>query len=145
MTRLESTLEKSYIWLGFLQAELNMPKRTDAYKLLKVVLHELRDRLPVNEAAQLGAQLPMLIRGLYYEGFRPKDVSRKDKGLEPFIKAIEKKMPRFYPKPPSELLRGVFSLLNEYVSPGEIHDVKSCFSQEVRDFWPALSKKRKAA
>ncbi|NBX76989.1 MAG: DUF2267 domain-containing protein [Proteobacteria bacterium] len=146
MSTLENTLEKSYIWLNFLQAQLNLNRTEDAYRLLKVVLHELRDRLPVTEAAHLGAQLPMLIRGLYYEGFRPREMSRKDKSLQPFLKAIEKKMPRFYPKPPRELLRGVFELLNEFVSSGELKDVKSCFSQEVRDFWPtATPKKKKAA
>jgi uncharacterized protein (DUF2267 family) len=31
------------------------------------VLHALRDRLTVEEASDLAAQLPMLIRGLYYE------------------------------------------------------------------------------
>lgn len=143
MTTLEHTLEKSYIWLNLLQAKLNIPKRIDAYRLLKVVLHELRDRIPLNEAAHLGAQLPMLIRGLYYEGFRPKPFNRKNKSLQPFLKAVEKKMPRFYPHPPSELLRGVFELLNETISPGEIEDIKSCLSEEVRNFWPTPSPKRK--
>jgi len=143
VTTLENTLEKSYIWLNLLQAKLNIPKRSDAYRLLKVVLHELRDRIPLNEAAHLGAQLPMLIRGLYYEGFRPKPFNRKNKSLQPFLKAVEKKMPRFYPHPPSELLRGVFELLNETISPGEIEDIKSCLSEEVRDFWPTPGPKRK--
>lgn len=145
MSTLETTLEKSYIWLNHLQAQLNMNRREDAYRLLKVVLHELRDRLPVTEAAHFGAQLPMLIRGLYYEGFRPRETTRKDKSLQPFLKAVEKKMPRFYPKPPSELLKGVFETFNEFVSAGELKDVKSCFSQEVRDFWPSASPKRKKA
>jgi uncharacterized protein (DUF2267 family) len=60
-------------------------------------------------------------------------------------KAVEKKMPRFYPKPPSELLKGVFETLNEFISAGEIRDVKSCFSQEIRDFWPAAAPKKKKA
>lgn len=147
MNALDNSLEKSYIWLNFLQSRLNTPKRTDAYRLLKVVLHELRDRLPITEAAQLGAQLPMLIRGLYYEGFRPRPtvINRKDKSLQPFLRAIEKKMPRFYPKPPSELLRATFETLNEFISPGEIEDVKACCSQEVREFWPTPTKKKKAA
>ncbi|WP_197496500.1 DUF2267 domain-containing protein [Mycobacterium sp. 1274761.0] len=46
-------------------------QRTHSYAALRAVLHALRDRLPVNEAAQLGAQLPMLVRGIYYTGWNP--------------------------------------------------------------------------
>lgn len=147
MTALENSLEKSYIWLNTLQSKLNTPKREDAYRLLKVVLHELRDRLPITEAAQLGAQLPTLIRGLYYEGFRPRPtpLNRKDKSLQPFLRAVEKKMPRFYPKPPSELLRATFETLNDFIAPGEIEDIKACCSKELKDFWPSPSKRKKAA
>ena len=147
MTAFENSLEKSYIWINALQSRLNLPKRNDAYRLLKVVLHELRDRLPLSEAAHLGAQLPLLIRGVYYEGFRPKPTPtpRKDKSLQPFLRAVEKKMPRFYPKPPSELLKASFEILNEFISPGEVEDVRACCSQEVRDFWPAPGVKRKKA
>jgi hypothetical protein len=35
------------------------------------MLHVLRDRLTIQEAVQPGAQLPMLIRGLYWEGWDP--------------------------------------------------------------------------
>ena len=143
MATLDNALEKSHIWLNQLQENLNIPKRNEAYRLLKVVLHELRDRLPLNEAAHLGAQLPTLIRGIYYEGFRPRPFNRKDKSLQPFLKAVEKKMPRFYPKPPSELLRGVFELLNETISPGEIKDIQACLSDELRAFWPSSSPKRR--
>lgn len=145
MSTLDNALEKSHIWLNQLQANLNIQKRNEAFRLLKVVLHELRDRLPLNEAAHLGAQLPTLIRGLYYEGFRPRPFNRKDKSLQPFLKAVEKKMPRFYPKPPSELLRGVFELLNDTISSGEIKDIQACLSEEVRAFWPTPSPRRKKA
>lgn len=145
MSTLDRAMEKSYIWLNFLQHQLNINRREDAYRLLKGVLHELRDRLPVTEAAHLGAQLPTLIRGLYYEGFRPRETGKKDKSLQPFLKSVEKKMPRFYPKTPSELVKGVFELLNEYISAGEIKDIKSCFSEEVREFWPITATKRKKA
>jgi uncharacterized protein (DUF2267 family) len=34
------------------------------------MLHALRDRLPPEIAVHLSAQLPMLVRGIYYEGWK---------------------------------------------------------------------------
>lgn len=138
-----NTTEKANIWINQLKDNLGLPNKEDAYKLLKIVLHELRDRLPVSEATQLGAQLPVLIRGLYYEGFSPQAHSMNDKSLKALLQAVENKMPRFYPKNPGELIRGVLVLLSEHVSEGEIHDVKACCSEELRAFWPPVQKKSK--
>lgn len=145
MKSLESAVEKSNIWIHTLQKDLGLPSERDSYRLLKTVLHALRDRLPVTEAAQLGAQLPTLIRGIYYEGFRPVSVVKKDKSLDAFLEVIEKKMPRYFSKQPSELLKGVFTLLSQFVTPGEIEDIKACCNQEIRVFWPDTSKRKKTA
>lgn len=67
-----NTLQKTHLWLDDLMAELGWQDRHKAYLALRAVLHTLRDRLTVEEAAHLGAQLPMLIRGFYYEGWDPK-------------------------------------------------------------------------
>jgi uncharacterized protein (DUF2267 family) len=74
MTGLEvfnTTVHKTYIWLNDIIQELAWEDRYKAYLGLRTTLHALRDRLTVEEAAQLAAQLPMLIRGLYYEGWDP--------------------------------------------------------------------------
>ena len=52
-------------------------RRNQSYAALRAVLHALRDRLPVDEASQLGAQLPMLVRGIYYSGWDPSKVPVK--------------------------------------------------------------------
>ena len=49
-------------------AALGTDDRQDAYRAVRGVLHTLRDRLPVEESAQLAAQLPTLLRGVFYEG-----------------------------------------------------------------------------
>ena len=68
---IERTVHATNNWLEELKEELRLQDRQQAYHLLRVVLHTLRDRLTVAEAVDLGAQLPMLIRGLYYEGWTP--------------------------------------------------------------------------
>jgi uncharacterized protein (DUF2267 family) len=67
----DATLQKTNIWLKDIMQELGGEDRHKAYVSLRTTLHALRDRLTLEETAQFGAQLPMLIRGLYYEGWTP--------------------------------------------------------------------------
>src|SRR5882724_4385753 len=86
---IESTTQKTHEWIAHIAEALHMQKR-DAYKSLRAVLQTLRDRLPVDLAVHLGAQLPMLIRGLYYEGWKPSKVPVKMSREESLVAAQEK-------------------------------------------------------
>jgi len=67
----DSTIQTTNVWLHDIMERLGWQDRHRAYHALRAVLHALRDRLPVDQAAALGAQLPMLVRGFYYEGWHP--------------------------------------------------------------------------
>jgi uncharacterized protein (DUF2267 family) len=60
----DETVQKTNTWLKEIALDLGADRRR-AYQVLRAVLHCLRDRLTVGEAAQLGDQLPMLVRGIY--------------------------------------------------------------------------------
>ena len=68
---IEHSVEKTHIWLKEIAEELGDEDRQYAYRALRAVLHTLRDRLTVDVAAKLAAQLPTLIRGVYYEDWDP--------------------------------------------------------------------------
>ena len=55
---------------------------------LQVVLHALRDRLPVEAVAALGSQLPLLVRGMYYEGWSPSETPVQESEKEEFLSQI---------------------------------------------------------
>ncbi len=66
----DKTLQTTHIWLSEIM-ERHGPDRKEAWHILSAVLHALRDRLPPELAAHLGAELPLLIRGAYYDQYRP--------------------------------------------------------------------------
>mgnify|MGYP002623376183 CR=1 FL=1 len=66
----DKTIQTTNIWLKEIMEEVG-PDRQVAWKVLSVVLHQLRDRLPVEVSAHLGSQLPMLVRGVYYDQYQP--------------------------------------------------------------------------
>ena len=135
-TPFESTLHTSNTWLDELMDELGWQDRHRAYQALWVVLHTLRDRLTVTEVADLGAQLPMLIRGMYYEGWRPTAqaprVRKKEEFLAPIANAFRDD-PQLFPE---GIAWAVFKVLKGRVSAGEIDDVKHVLSREIRSLWP---------
>src|ERR671922_384221 len=127
MTGVESfdaTLQKTHIWLDELMDELHWADRYKAYAALRATLHALRDRLTVEEVAQLGAQLPMLIRGFYYEGWDPTGKPLRARHKEQFLTRIEQEFRGDDRIDPERLARAVFTVLAKRVSEGEIEDVK---------------------
>ena len=83
-----TTLEKTNRWVNEVSDLLHWGDHHKAYHGLRAVLHVLRDRLPVPEAAHLGAQLPMLVRGFYYDNWKPAATPIKIKTAQEFYDAV---------------------------------------------------------
>src|ERR1700704_3650162 len=113
----DSTIHKTNIWLKDLMAMLECD-RQEAYLALRATLHALRDRLTIEEVAQLAAQLPMLIRGFYYEGWDPTGKPTKERHLDEFLARIQREMER-YDVDPEEVARAVFLVVGNRISEGE--------------------------
>jgi uncharacterized protein (DUF2267 family) len=136
----DTTLQKTNSWLHDLMQALGWLDRHKAYTALRATLHALRDRLSVEEVAQLGAQLPMLIRGFYYEGWDPTGKPLRIRQKEQFLARIELELrgdERFDDLVPVErIAQAVFMLLTQRVSAGEIENVKHVMPADIRDLWP---------
>jgi uncharacterized protein (DUF2267 family) len=129
----DATVQKTNLWLKDLMQELHMEDKQKAYLALRAVLHALRDRLTVVEVAQLGAQLPMLVRGFYYEGWDPTGKPLKVRHQEEFLAQIGQEVSG---DSPARLASAVFALLARRISDGEIEDVKHVLPAELRNLWP---------
>jgi uncharacterized protein (DUF2267 family) len=133
----DTSLQKTQVWLNDVMSELDWSDRPQkAYTALRAVLHALRDRLTVEEAVQLGAQLPMLIRGLYYEGWTLKGKPHKERHTEDFFDHIKKAFKDDAAVDPGTVVRAVFRVLVRHTSPGEIEDVKHILPKPLQELWP---------
>jgi uncharacterized protein (DUF2267 family) len=133
---IERTLQKTAGWLGDLKQELGWKDDQKTFRALRAVLHALRDRLTAAEAVDLGAQLPLLIRGLYYEGWTPNGKPVKERRREDFLAHIASAFngePEVFPE---AVAWGVFKLLQSRVSAGEIGDLKAILPAEIGSLWP---------
>ena len=74
---LDRSIERTNHWLNDVAASFGTQDRRLAYRVTRSWLHTLRDRLPVTVAAHLAAQLPELLRGVFYEGWNPSKVPVK--------------------------------------------------------------------
>ncbi|MEN2981558.1 MAG: DUF2267 domain-containing protein [Thermus sp.] len=134
----DTTLHKTHAWLKAIMEALGAEDRHRAYMALRAVLHALRDRLPVEEVAQLGAELPMLVRGLYYEGWDPTGKPLKERHKEEFLAHVARELrtPSGPALDPEAAARAVFQVLAQKVSEGEIRDVQNLLPKELRELWP---------
>jgi uncharacterized protein (DUF2267 family) len=132
----DTTLQKTHAWLRSLMQELGREDRHEAYLALRATLHALRDRLTVEEVAQFGAQLPMLIRGFYYEGWDPTGKPLRERHREQFLARIQQEFRDGGGIAPERIARAVFTVMAMRVTEGEIENVKHVLPAEIRDLWP---------
>jgi uncharacterized protein (DUF2267 family) len=136
--------QTTHIWIKEAAKELNWKDERRAFLALRAVLHALRDRLTIEEGVHLGAQLPTLIRGSYYDGWRPKKHPQRDSTRYAFLGEVQAAFAKTHdPQVDSvHIARAIFRLLNKKVSSGEITDVLFTLPQAVRDLWPEMPKKK---
>lgn len=127
---LDRSIEKTNAWLGDVAASFGTEDRRLAYRVARSWLHTLRDRLPVPIAAHLAAQLPELLRGVFYEGWNPSKVPvkySKDEYIARFAKDAQihrTEVPRAG--------RLVTSAFGKHLSPGAMNEALGALPADIR-------------
>lgn len=128
-------VQQSQEWLKALRDAGDLANETEALAELRAVLHQLRDRLTADEAADLGAQLPLLVRGIYFEGWRPSHKPDKIRSADEFLEGVSARlMPHQIAAEPAA--RDVFALLARACDRGEIADVIAQLPPSIKALWP---------
>jgi uncharacterized protein (DUF2267 family) len=129
------TIEKTGRWIDDVMTEAGTSDPRQAYSILRAVLHVLRDRLTVDEAVNLGAQLPVLIRGFYYDGWRTKGRPTKYRHKTEFLSQVAAAYKGLPVIEQESAVKAVFRVLSRHVTGGEMRHVRDQLPPEVRDLW----------
>lgn len=134
---IDHTVQLTHEWINELRERLDWSSSRDALRLLRITLTQLRDHLSHEEVAQFSAQLPLLLRGMFFEGWMPHRTPVRDRNVAHFIAAIEEQMSGVIDWRGPQDIGAVFRTLDNRISEGEIADVKAGLPQAVRDLWSA--------
>lgn len=131
----DKSLQVTNIWLNEIMEE-HGPDRQRAWHILSAVLRTTRDRLPPDLAAHLGAQLPLLVRGAFYDQFEPSRLPEKSRTREQFLERVNDGMGNTRPINLENAARSVFKVLSHHIDPGQVRKVRDALPEEVRVLWP---------
>ena len=131
----EKTIGKTNEWLNAVMYEMDWDDPEKSYKALRSVLHFLRDCLTVEEAADLSAQMPMLVRGFYFEGWRPSGKPVKHQSREDFVNFVNQHFRDDDFVESEDIIRAVFKVLRDRITEGEIEDIIGCLPKDIQKLW----------
>ncbi|KAB1915919.1 DUF2267 domain-containing protein [Micromonospora noduli] len=133
----ESSLDKTNLILKDIENAYGWPKerRNQSYAALRTVLHLLRDRLPVGESVEFAQQLPVLVRGIYFDGWVPSDVPIK-LNRDDFLYEVRQGFPYDAEGGPERVTQVVLDTLRRHVTQGEWQDVKDTMPKDLATMMP---------
>ncbi|PUB12789.1 DUF2267 domain-containing protein [Yoonia sediminilitoris] len=129
---IDTAVHDANAWINEVDARTDWDDKRRSYRLLRQVLHVIRDHLNVDEAAQLGAQLPTLIRGIYYEGWNPSSTPVVERTTAGFVDRVQAGFDNDPMGDADHAIAAVIDVLDAHVSRGEMDDVKSTFTNKIR-------------
>ena len=132
---IDHTVQLTHQWINELNNQLAWNNKARTYRLLRTTLQAIRDWLPVDEASQLAAQLPALVRGVYYEHWRPAVAPVKDRGKSAFLARIDAEFHNDTIDDIEGTVGTVFAFLSSKINAGEIDDVRNAMPADLRRLW----------
>ena len=131
---IDRSVEKAHVWLNDLAEELATEDGHHAYRVLRAFLHALRDHLSVDEAAALAAQLPIFVRGVFYEGWDPSRTPEHARDLDSFLQRIASEARLAGETEASFAASAANRVLSRHISAGELKSVLRMLPEHLREF-----------
>jgi len=131
----DRTVHETNTWLHEFMGELGMKSREDAYAALKATLHALRDRIGPENAVHLAAQFPILLRGVFYEGWQPSKTPTYERHLSEFLEHLADRLPARLVHEPGLVARATFNVMWRRIDAGEVAKLIDMLPLELRELF----------
>lgn len=141
---LKRSEQETNLWLNALENRLETNRR-QAITALRATLHAVRDRIGADNALHLAAQLPLLIKGIFFENWRPSETPNREREKETFLANVDAGAFRGLRIEPEQALRLVLEVVAERIDPHEIAKLRGRFPENMQDLWPEVAPDRAAA
>jgi uncharacterized protein (DUF2267 family) len=130
----DKTLQTTNIWLDEVMADIG-PDRKVAWHVLGAVLRALRDRVPGPLAAHLGAQLPLMVRGAYYDGYQGRAEPTRERDCDAFLAHVSESLSDTRPVNARDAVCAVFDVLSAHLPRGQCAKVRDALPDDVKALW----------
>jgi uncharacterized protein (DUF2267 family) len=130
----DKTLQTTNIWLDEIMGEIG-PNRQIAWHALQAVLRTVRDRVPIGLAAHLGSQLPILVRGAYYDQWQPAHEPTRTRTQDAFLQHVQEHLRGVRPINARNATIAVFDVLSRHLTRGQAHKVRDALPADVQVLW----------
>jgi len=132
---LDKSIDLTNVWLKDILGQLKWQSKDSAYQALRSTLHILRDRLPVEEAVELSAQLPLFIKGIYFDGWTVRDKPEKYDKIE-FVRRVHRRFDFDPNVNPAEVIRAVLRVMYRHMGEVELLDIRSNIPKDIQELFP---------
>ena len=132
---LDRSIHETNAWLNEIAELMGDARKTAAYHALRGVLFALRDRLPVEEVFDLSSQLPLLVRGVFLEAYRPGGKPEKF-GPDGLQQRVRTELDTIGGGNTDRAILAVITVLKRHVSSGEMKQVRAALPRAFGVFWP---------
>jgi uncharacterized protein (DUF2267 family) len=141
---LERSEQETNIWLNALEKRLDTDRRK-AFNALRATLHAVRDRVGPDNALHLAAQLPLIIKGLFFEDWRPSETPTREREKDTFLANVQASVFRGLRVDPERAVRAVLEVISEHIDASEVAKLRNLFPENMRDLFPEAAPRPGAA
>jgi uncharacterized protein (DUF2267 family) len=139
---LDRSEQETNIWLNEIGERIDTADRRKAFNALRATLHAVRDRIGPDNALHLAAQLPLMLKGLFFENWRPSETPTRERDKDTFLANVDAEVYRGLQLDPEQAVRAVLEVMAEHVDSSEIEKVRRLFPEQMRGLWPEAAPRK---